>query len=291
MNEMYDLLIAPFADYSFMKRALAACLVLSAGSAALGVLLVLRRMSLMGEAMSHAVLPGIALGFLFAGLSIPAMSIGGLLAGVVVALAAGLVTRFTQMKEDASFAAFYLLALALGVMLMSWRGNAIDLMHILFGSILAVDAHSLLLMASIMTVTLVTLAVIYRPLLVEAFDPAFLRSVRGWGGFYHMLFLVLVVLNLVAGFQALGTLMAVGLMILPAAAARFWSNEFWGLALVAILVGTVGSVAGLLVSYHLNMPSGPAIIFAIGVCYVLSLAFGPHGSIRSRYFVKRHLQV
>jgi len=287
---MHDLLIQPFLEFAFMRRALVACLALGLGCGPVGVLLVLRRMSLVGDAMSHAVLPGAAIGFVYAGLSLPVMSLGGFLAGVTVALLSGAVARITPLREDASFAAFYLISLGLGVMIVSTSGSNVDLMHVLFGSVLAVDDAALLLVASITTVTLMTLAVIYRPLVIESFDPGFLRALGGGGGIYHMIFMLLMVLNLVAGFQALGTLMSVGLMMLPAAAARFWARELWSMALVAALIGVVSGVAGLLLSYHLNLPSGPAIVLTCGAAYLLSVAVGPRESLWRRFVPARHLE-
>jgi zinc/manganese transport system permease protein len=276
---LYEVLLAPFLDYGFMRRALVACLALAAGCGPTGVLLLLRRMSLMGDALGHAVLPGAAVGFLVAGLSLGAMSLGGLIAGLTVALLAGIVSRATPLREDASFAAFYLTSLALGVLLVSFRGSNVDLLHVLFGSVLAVDDAALLLVGGIASVTLVTLAIVYRPLVVECFDPVYLRVVGGGGARYHLLFLLIVVLNLVAGFQALGTLMAVGLMMLPAAAARFWTRTVWSMALAATGLGFVAGYVGLLVSYHADVPSGPAIILTASTGYVLSLLVGSEGGL------------
>jgi len=290
MNVLFDWLIHPFLEFSFMRRALVACLALGLGCGPVGVLLVLRRMSLVGDAMSHAVLPGAAIGFLVAGFSLTAMSVGGFVAGLVVALLAGLVTRFTEQREDASFAVFYLISLALGVLIVSTRGSNVDLLHVLFGTILAVDDVSLLLVASIASVTLLSLAVIYRPLIVECFDPEFLRSVQAHGAVYHLLFLMLLVLNLVAGFQALGTLMAVGLMMLPAAAARFWTQQVWTMAAVATGIAVLSGYVGLLLSYHGNLPSGPAIILTAGVIYVVSIVLGSQDGLRGRFLRSRHLQ-
>src|SRR5262249_51193071 len=152
---------------------------LALGAGPVGVLLVLRRMSLVGDAMSHAVLPGVALGFIVSGLSLPAMSIGGFTVGLAIVLLAGLVTRTTVLREDASFAGFYVLSLAIGVMIVSTHGSSVDLMHLLFGSVLAVDDAALILVAAIATVTLLTLALIYRPLVIELFDPGFLKAVGG----------------------------------------------------------------------------------------------------------------
>jgi len=279
---LYALLIQPFVEFGFMRRALVATLALGLSCGPVGTLLVLRRMSLAGDAIAHALLPGAALAFVAFGFSLWAMSIGGFLAAMLVAGLAGLVARLTPQREDASFAAFYLIALAAGVMIVSTRGSSVDLMHVLFGSILAVDDASLLLMAGISSVTLLVLAAIYRPLVVECFDPGFLRSVGGAGAWVHASFLVLLVLNLVGGFQALGTLMAVGLMMLPAAAARFWATQVWSLAAVASLIAVASGWGGLLLSYHANLPSGPAIVLLAGGAYAASLLFGRRDSLFAR---------
>ena len=245
---LYDLLIGPFAEFDFMRRALVGVTALSVSGAPIGVFLMLRRMSLTGDAMAHAILPGAALGYLVAGFSLPAMTIGGLAAGFAVALAAGAVARATVLKEDASLAAFYLISLALGVTIVSLRGSAIDLLHVLFGNVLALDDGVLILLAGVATVSLLALALLYRPLVLECVDPGFLRSVSRSGGFVHLTFLALVVLNLVAGFNALGTLLAVGMMMLPAAAARFWTADITRLLLLATGFGLVAGYAGLVVS-------------------------------------------
>ena len=166
----------PFQEFAFMRRALVGCLALALGAAPVGVFLMLRRMSLMGDVMAHAILPGAAIGFLIAGLSLAAMTAGGLVAGLIVALLAGLVSRITPLKEDASFAAFYLVSLAAGVLIVSLRGSSVDLMHILFGTVLALDAAALYLIASIATVSLLAMAAIYRGLIAECFDPGFVRA-------------------------------------------------------------------------------------------------------------------
>jgi zinc/manganese transport system permease protein len=284
------LLVDPFLDYAFMRRALVACLALSLGSAPVGVFLVLRRMSLLGDALSHAILPGAAVGFVMGGLALWPMSVGGLVAAVAVALLSGWVARLTRLHEDASFAGFYLISLALGVLLISAHGGAVDLMHVLFGSVLAVDGDSLLLVAAVASATLVALALIWRPLVVECFDPGFLESVGGRGGAIHLLFMTLVVVNLVAGFQALGTLMAVGLMMLPAAAARFWAGSIEGMTLAAVALAMLASVVGLLVSFHFELASGPSIVLMAGVGYLLSILLGARDSVLRRYFPGRHLE-
>ena len=286
----YNVALAPFAEFGFMRRALVGCLALALGCGPIGTILVIRRMSLMGDALSHAVLPGAALGFITAGLSLPAMSLGGVVAGLVVALLSGLVTRLTPLREDASFAGFYLISLALGVLLVSVHGSNVDLLRLLFGSILAVDDAALVLIGGIASASLLLLAVIYRPLVVECFDPGFLRAVGGHGGLVHTLFLALVVFNLVAGFQALGTLMDVGLMMLPAAAARFWVRELWSLTAASSALAFGSGFLGLLLSYHLDLPSGPAIVLVAGLGYLASVALGPRDSLRALYVQRAHLE-
>jgi zinc/manganese transport system permease protein len=288
MMDIFAVLIAPFADYAFMQRALLGGLLIAFSAGPIGVFLMLRRMSLTGDAMAHAILPGAALGFLIFGLQLIPMTLGGLIAGALVAAGAGLVARMTVQKEDAAMAAFYLISLALGVMIVSLRGTSVDLMHVLFGSVLALTQESLMMIAGIAAVSITSLALIWRALVAECLDPGFLRSVSGWGPVVHFLFLALVVLNLVAGFQALGTLLSVGLMILPAAAARFWVRRVLSLCLLAIVIGSGSVVVGLLVSFHASIASGPAIILAAGAVYFVSLLAAPRGVVRPQLPSKRH---
>src|SRR5258706_2636588 len=132
-----DIFIAPFTEFEFMRRALAGALALALGAVPIGVFLMLRRMSLVGDAMAHAILRGAAFGFLISGLNLYAMTAGGLIAGFVVALMAGLIARVTELKEDASLAVFFLISLAVGVTIVSVKGTNIDLLHFLFGNVLA----------------------------------------------------------------------------------------------------------------------------------------------------------
>ena len=283
-------LFGPFLDYEFMRRALVGAMALALAGAPLGLFLILRRMSLSGDAISHGILPGAALGYLVAGLSLPAMTIGGLLAGFAVAVGSGLVARATALREDASLAAFYLLSLALGVVLISARGSNVDLIHVLFGSVLALDNSALILLASISSLTLIGLALIYRPLVLDTLDPGFLSSVSRAGAWTHAAFLGLIALNLVAGFQALGTLLAVGAMMLPAISARLWTQDVTWMILLSILFGVAGAYGGLLASFYWGLPSGPLIILACGVLYLVSLVAGPAGGLLCRITPRSHLK-
>jgi len=287
---LYQALIAPFTEFEFMRRALAGIVALSLGAAPIGVFLMLRRMSLVGDAMAHAILPGAAIGFLLSGLNLFAMTVGGLIAGFAVAILAGVVSRVTELKEDASLAAFYLVSLALGVTIVSMKGTNIDLLHVLFGNILAMDDNTLLVIAFNATLTLVALAVIWRPLVIECVDPLFLRTVSRAGAPAHLAFLALVVINLVNGFHALGTLLAVGLMILPAGIAKFWARDITGMMMVAVASAMASGYAGLVLSYAAGLPSGPAIILVAAVAYLGSVLFGRFGGMVRKLFPGRHLE-
>jgi len=265
---MLDLLWQPFAEFAFLRRALFGGLALACSAAPLGVFLMLRRMSLMGDALSHAILPGVAVGYLLSGLSLLAMSIGGFVAGITVALLAGLVSRRTPLKEDASFAGFYLGSLALGVTLVSLRGSNVDLLHLLFGSILAVDRDAALFVSGVASLTLLCIALCYRGLVSEAFDSAWLQvNNRRLPAVLHGLFLALLVLNLVAGFQVLGTLMAVGVMMLPAVAARCWARTLPGILLLAALGVLLAALVQALAEYM--HPAFAALLVGVVVAYGL----------------------
>ena len=287
---IYTTFIAPFAEFEFMRRALAGTFAIAFGAAPVGVFLMLRRMSLIGDAMAHAILPGAAIGYLLSGLSVFAMAGGGLIAGLVIAIGAALIARNTELKEDASLASFLLISLAVGVTIVSVGGNNVDLLRFLFGSVLALDDQTLLLIVSIVTVSLFALALIWRPLVLECVDPGFLRSVSRAGGPAHLAFLALVVMNLVGGFHALGTLLAVGIMIVPAVTARFWTRDVTMMIAIAVANAAVAGYAGLLLSFHAGLPSGPAVILVAGALYAASVVVGPVGGLLWQAFPGRHLE-
>jgi zinc/manganese transport system permease protein len=267
---LWSAFITPFAEYAFMRSALVACLALAVASGPLGTLLLLRRMGLVGDVLSHAVMPGAAVGFALAGSALAVLSIGGLFTGIAVALLMILGTRFGAQREDASLAAFYFASIGVGVLIVSLRGTNLDLMHVLLGTVLAIDVPALILIVAIASVVVAVLAFIFRPLAIQSFDPAFLRTMGGSDSAYRAIFLVLVVLDLVAGFQAFGTLLAGVPLLLPAAAARCWAQRIGPLVCLSIGFGMAAGYAGLLVSYHFNLPSGPAIACAATLVYAVS---------------------
>lgn len=276
---MLESLITPFTDYAFMSRALTACVILAIGGAPLGVFLNLRRMALVGDAMSHAILPGVGLAFAAFGLALLPLTIGGLITGVMIALLAVMLTRYTNLKEDASFTLLYLLSIAAGVTLISLNGNNVDLMHLLFGDILALDNPALHLIAVTACITLLALAVFYRGLVIDCFDPDFARATQGRANHAGIIFFILLVINLVTAFQALGTLMALGLMILPALIARFWVRTLDAMIGLSIAIALIAAPVGLLLSYYQDLPAGPAVVLVLGTTGLFSAVLGRCGSI------------
>ena len=269
MTTAHALLVSPFETLGFMRSALVACIALALANGAVGTLLLLRRMSLDGDVLGHAVMPGAAVGYLYAGPSQTWLTVGGLVSGLAVAALAGTINR-RGARHEAGLVAFYLVALSLGVLLVAWRGSNIDLVRVLFGTVLAIDRRALWQIAAASSAILLAAAALYRPLAVEAFDPAFLHGV-GVRVPYRAAFVVLVVLALVASFQAFGTLLAIGPILLPAAAARCWDLGVAASIALATAFGVAASVGGLLISYHGNLPSGPAIVLLGCLLFGLSL--------------------
>lgn len=283
------LLISPFSDFAFMRRALVASMAIAIGGAPLGVFLVLRRMALAGDAISHAILPGVALAFLCFGFSLTAMTLGGILAGLLIAAGAGLLSQATEMKEDASLTATYLISLAAGVLMLSLHGSSLDVMHVLFGNVLALSRDAVIHTCVITSLSTILLALIYRSLTVYCIDPGFLRTNGGHVTMLNIAFLSLVALNLVSAFAALGTLMALSVIVLPAIAARFWTSGMDSAVLFSMLVSFLSSYMGLLLSFHLNhLPSGPAIVLCAGGICLFSLLFGRYYSLRDRLASRTH---
>ncbi|MBY0379069.1 MAG: metal ABC transporter permease [Burkholderiales bacterium] len=262
-----------FLDNPFLLRALVACIGISFVCPILGIFLMLRRMSLVGDAISHAVLPGVALGFMLGGMSVISMALGGLVAGLLVTVLAGIVSRKTNVKEDASFAGFYLIALATGVIIISKSGTNLDLMHILFGSILAVDQISLLILTIIASFSLIILSFIIRPLAIDIFDKNLLRSYGINAGIFHLIFLFVVVINVVVDFQVLGTVLVIGLMMLPASFSKLLARSLNMMLILAILSSLCSSFIGIVISYYYNLPTGPAIVLVNGMLYILAIFY------------------
>ena len=264
--------------FAFMQRAFVATTVLSASVAPVGAFLVLRRLSLAGEAMAHAITPGVVIGFVVAGLSVFSLLIGGLIAGLGAAILTAFLARKTILRSDASLASIYLIALALGIFILSAAGSAVPLKSFLFGSILGIDDASMILVGGVATVTLIAFAVILRPLIISTCDPVFFDTQVRRPMLIEQTFMLLLVLNLLAAFKTLGTLMAVGLMILPATSARYWSSTITGQLGLTFVFALASCWIGLTLSFLFpETPSGPAIVLTSGGFFLISVLFGPLG--------------
>lgn len=281
MNSLANFFLEPF-QHDFMRRALAASLLVGLGGGLLGPFLILRRMALMGDALSHSLLPGIALAWLLFGPTPGALFAGALIAGLLTALGGALVSRLTVVKEDAAFGALFLVFFAAGIALAVRLPTRLHLSHFLLGNVLGVSAADLRLAAGVCAATVLALILLRRPLVLESFDPVFHRSTGGPGRLVHAAFLALVVLNLVAGLQTMGVVLVLGLFLLPAVVARLWCENLGPLLLLSAGLALASSFAGLLLSYHASLPSGPAIVLCLGAALLLSIIAAPGSGLLAR---------
>ena len=256
-----------------LKTAAAGALSLAFGGAPLGTLLIARRMSLMGDALSHGILLGAAAAFLVAGRDPVALTLGALAAALAVTGLSSLLARTRRLPEDAAFAVVYLPALAAGVLLMSRKAGAEALEAMLFGAAGSLDRGGLILAAGAASASLIALALFIRGFVVESVDPGFTRA-EGAGRRLHLLFMMLVALNLVAGFRAFGALMTVALMMIPAAGARFWAKGWAGQAGVAIAISALASGAGLVIAALAGVEPGAVMTLCAAVLFAASGLFG-----------------
>src|SRR3954469_6522968 len=274
----------------FLVRALATCLLLGIGASALGCVLVVRRLALMGDALAHALLPGVGIAWLLFGASLTSLLLGGLAAGLLTALASGLISRLTRVKEDAAFGALFIALYGAGVAVVSATATPVDLLHFLFGNVLAIGDVDLVLAAGVSALTVGFFALAYRPILLECFDPTFHRACGGHGTATHLALLALVVVNLVASLHALGVVLALGLFLLPAVTAYLWCDRWLSMLLVSAAVSAAGCVLGLVASYRLALATGPCIVATLGVVFVASAVLSPRHGLAARLVQRRHLR-
>ena len=276
---LHDAMLGPFA-YEFMRRALLSAVLLGVSGGLIGCILVLRRLALMGDALSHSLLPGVAAAWYFFGTSTTALFFGGLAAGLLTALGSALLSRMTRVKEDAAFGSLFIVFFGAGVALVSKLPTRINLTDFLFGNVLGVNRGELQLAAAVCVLTVAVFVVFYRSVLLETFDPVFHRATGGRGGLVHMGFLALTVLNLVAAMQTMGVVLALGLFLLPAVSAYLWCDRFLTMLLLSVAIAVVNCAVGILVSFHAGLASGASIVLCLGVIFILSAVFSPrHGAL------------
>ena len=272
---MLGWLIEPL-QYGFMLRGLAAALIIGVLCAVIGCYVVLRSMAFLGDALAHAILPGVALAYLWGG----NLLIGALAAAVVVALAIGFFSRGGVVREDTAIGILFAAALSLGVaMISAIRKSPVDLTHILFGNILGVSPEDLLLVGGLSFAVLAVLLALYRPFLVVSFDPVLAKTLRLPAEALRNLMLILLAVTIVVSMQTVGIGLVAAMLVTPAAAAYLLTRRLPAMMAVAALLGALSSAIGLYLSYYLNIPSGAAIVLVATGFFLLAFFFSPNRGV------------
>jgi manganese/iron transport system permease protein len=266
-----DWLLAPLA-YGFMQRGMLAGVVVGVLCAVIGCFVVLRSMAFIGDAMAHAVLPGVAVSYLLKG----DLFVGALGAALAVALGIGALSRRGQVREDSAIGILFAAALALGVLLISSiRTYAVDLSHILFGNVLGVSGRDLVLTAAAAAVVLAAVLLLYKELVLVSFDPVLAATLRLPAERLRMTLLVLLALTIVVSLQTVGIGLVSALLITPAATAHLLTRRLPRMMAIAAAIGVASSVIGLYASYYLDVASGAAIVLTATAFFLLAFLFAP----------------
>ncbi|MDX9991691.1 MAG: metal ABC transporter permease [Anaerolineales bacterium] len=258
--------------YTFMQRGLAASVIVGIVCAVIGSYVVLRGMAFLGDALAHAILPGVAIAYLMG----TSLTVGALIAAIVVALLIGLFTRQGTIREDTAIGILFAAALSLGVALISSiRTYALDLSHILFGNMLGVSVTDLWMVAILGLVVLTVIVVFYRPFLVVSFDPTLAATLRWPGEFFRILLLILLALTVVISLQTVGIGLVAAMLVTPAATAFLLTRRLPTMMALSAAFGALSSVIGLYVSYYANIASGAAVVLVATGFFVLAFLFAP----------------
>lgn len=281
-------IIDPF-HFEFMQRALLGCILIGFTNGFLSAFIVLRRMALLADALSHSLLPGLAVGAIFFGLAPMGLFFGALSAAAMVALGGQLLSRSSRLKDDTAIAALYTIAFALGILLLNYSKVRVDLHHFLFGNILGLTDLDLWISYAISALTLIVLISQQRALLLTLFDATVAKSQGVPVTRLLYLLMVLMVLAMISSLQAVGVVLSLGLLVMPGATVYLWCDSFDAMAWGGGVIGMVGSCAGLLISYWANIGSGPAIVMVLGLFLLVSYLFSPRYGIVIRLLKPRHL--
>ncbi|EGQ0459390.1 TPA: metal ABC transporter permease [Staphylococcus aureus] len=255
--------------YQFLNRALITSIIVGIVCGTVGSLIVLRGLSLMGDAMSHAVLPGVALSFLF---GIP-MFIGALITGMIASIFIGYITSSSKTKPDAAIGISFTAFLASGIIIISLINTTTDLYHILFGNLLAITNSAFLTTIVIGSIVLILIIIFYRPLMISTFDPTFSRMSGLNTTLLHYFVMLLLSLVTVASIQTVGIILVIALLITPASTAFLISKKLYSMMIIASLISVISSIVGLYYSYIYNIPSGATIVLCTFVIYIITLFF------------------
>ena len=253
--------------YEFMQRGLLASVIVGVLCAVMGTYVVLRGMAFLGDAMAHAILPGVAIAYILKG----DLLVGAGVAAVAVALTIGLFTKDGAVKEDTAIGILFAAALSLGVALIStMQTYAVDLSHILFGNVLGVSTGDLWLIGGLSLGILLTVALLYKPFLVISFDPVLAATLRLPAELLRNLMLVLLALTVVVSLQTVGVSLAAAMLVTPAATAYLLTNRLWVMMVLAAVLASLAGVVGLYLSYYLSIASGAAIVLTATAFFLLA---------------------
>lgn len=281
-------LLEPF-QFEFMQRALLVCILIGFTNGFLGTFIVLRRLALMADALSHSLLPGLAVAAIFLGLSPLGLLAGGAIAALFVAVGGFLMARSARVKDETAIASLYIVAFALGITLIKYANVRVSLDHFLFGNILGVANSDLWTSYVISFVTMLLVVTLQRPLVVAMFESAVAQSQGVPVTALLGLLMALIVLAMISSLQAVGVLLSLGLLILPAATLYLWSDNYNIMAWCGAVLGAGGAMLGLMISFWANIPSGPAIVMVLGTLFLGSYLLSPRYGVLSRYLHRRHL--
>jgi len=279
VNLLPEPLAAPF-EYRFMQRALLTSVLVGAICGLLSCYVVLKRWSLLGDAISHAVLPGVAIAYL---LGWP-FFIGAFVTGALTSLGIGALERHTRIKADAAMGLMFTAAFALGIVIISKIATSTHLMHILFGNVLGVQTTALMLTLAASLVTVLTIWLAYRPLLLYTFDPQQAQALGFNTSFIHYGLILLLTLTIVASLETVGIILVVAMLITPGATAHLLTDRFPLMLAISVAVGVISAVVGLVLSVSLDVASGGAIVLvASGLFLVALLAAPKHGLVARQW--------
>lgn len=281
-------LLEPF-QYEFMQRALLGCALIGFTNGFIGAFVVLRRLSLMADALSHSLLPGLAVAAIVVGLNPGGLLLGGLLAALFVALGGHLIARSSRLKDETAIASLYILAFGAGIALIKYARVKVSLDHFLFGNILGLADSDLWTAYAVSAVVLLSLICLQRPFLLALFEPSVAKTQGVPVDRLLVLLVILIVLTMVSSLQAIGVLLSLGLMILPAATVYLLSDSYTMMSWGSGALGLAGAVCGLMLSFWTNIPSGPAIVMILGVAFVCACLFSPKYGVLSGRLRGRHL--
>ncbi|EIQ4590482.1 metal ABC transporter permease [Staphylococcus pseudintermedius] len=253
-------------EYQFLSRAMLTAILVGVVCGVVGCLIILRGLSLMGDAMSHAVLPGVALSFL---MNIP-MFIGAMVTGMLSSIMIGYISEASKTKKDAAIGITFTTFLALGIVLISVIHSATDLYHILFGNILAITQSAFHTTLAVSIVVLALILILYRPLKMSTFDPIFSRMSGLNTTMIHYFVMLLLALVIVASVQTVGVILVVALLITPASTAFLFTKKLSTMMIVSSIFSVISSTLGIYMSFKLNLPSGAVIVLISAVLYVLT---------------------